>query len=177
MITNEMKRYLEKMDEEKSKKLNQMEIIKRAVYLERIQKRLDRELDNLYWLCKNHPQVFLGSYRQKGEENSHKRLKKILLCVKALNPKMEVELVLRNLKDEPEPKKEIRLIDGSVYQLKDNETAVPYKTSFNLEGLNIAKEEKIQIPLAELKLAKKETVSIPFKVEGKKEKPICHLKI
>jgi len=170
MITNEMRRWLEGLQSSQSKdKKSDREYVKELVYLNRIQKRIDRELDNFFWLCKNCPEIFLYSYK---EEKQHQRLKKILLCIKALNPKCEIELVLKNLKDEvPEPKKEIRLIDGETYKLKNNEKSVPYSKTVTLEGLSLVKEEKIQVPLAELKLSKEETFKIPFKAEGKKEKP------
>jgi len=167
-----MKKWLEKLQSSQSEdKKSEREYVKELVYLNRIQKRIDRELDNFYWLCKNCPEIFLYSYK---EEKQHQRLRKILLCIKALNPKCDVELVLKNLKDEPEPKKEkrtLKLINGETYELKDNEKSVPYVKTITLEGLNIAKEEKFEVPLAELRLAKEETFKIPFKPEGKKEKP------
>jgi hypothetical protein len=90
-----MKKYLEKLPEKPKK------TIKHCVYMNRIQKRIERELDMLLWLAIHYPEVFLDEEREWKEESgkimSHRRLKKLLLVVKALNPKMEVELVLKQL--------------------------------------------------------------------------------
>lgn len=93
-----MKKWLESLPEKPKR------TIKYCVYLNRIQKRLEREMDMLLWLAINHPEIILDEEREwknDGKITSHRRLKKLLLVVKALNPKMEVELVLRNL-DFPE---------------------------------------------------------------------------
>jgi len=75
--------------------------IKYCVYMNRIQKRIDRELDALLWLAINYPQVFLDEEREwsadSGKIMSHRRLKKLLLSLKNLNPKCDVELVLKKL--------------------------------------------------------------------------------
>ena len=90
-----MKNWLEALPEKPKR------TIKYCVYLSRIQRRIDRELDMLLWLSMHHPEVFLDERREFMEESgkimSHRRLKKLLLCLKALNPKMEVELVLRDI--------------------------------------------------------------------------------
>jgi len=95
MITKKMRKYLESMGE------NPEKTVKHCVYVNRMQKRITRELDMLLWLCIHHPKIFLDEEREHKNETgkimSHRRLKKMLLCVKALNPKIEVELVLRNL--------------------------------------------------------------------------------
>lgn len=95
MITKKMRKYLESVSDEKKRG------VKHCVYVNRMQKRIDRELSHLLWLCINHPNIFLDEEREHKDETgriqSHRRLKKLLLCVKALNPKIEVELVLRNL--------------------------------------------------------------------------------
>ena len=70
--------------------------IKHCVYMRRIQQRISRELDMLLWLAINHPQVFLDREHDKNIPN--RRLKKLLLALKALNPRCDVELVLSNLK-------------------------------------------------------------------------------
>ena len=94
-----MRRYLDSC-EPKPKKT-----VKHCVYNNRMQKRIDRELDMLFWLCKNHPDVFLDEVTEYKESSgkimSHRRLKKLLLCLKMLNPNADVELVLKNL-DFPE---------------------------------------------------------------------------
>lgn len=94
-----MKKWLETQPEKPKK------TIKYCVYMNRIQKRIERELDMLLWLAINHPEIVVDEEREWKNESgkivSHRRLKKLLLIVKALNPKMEIELVLRNL-DFPE---------------------------------------------------------------------------
>jgi len=76
--------------------------VKDSVYINRINKRIDRELDNLLWLAMHHPQIFLDEETEfsdtSGKIVSHRRLKKILLVINNLNPKLEVELV-RQLRD------------------------------------------------------------------------------
>ena len=95
MITKKMKKYLESLSGKPEK------TVKHCVYIIRMQKRITRELDMLFWLCKNHPEIFLDEEREYKEETgiimSHRRLKKLLLCIKLLNPRCEVELVLKNL--------------------------------------------------------------------------------
>ena len=75
--------------------------IKHCVYMNRMQKRIDRELKMMLWLAINHPKIFLNEEKEWKNESgkiiSHRRLKTLLLTIKALNPKMEVELVLKNL--------------------------------------------------------------------------------
>lgn len=79
---------------------------KYAVYLNRIQKKIDKDMDNMMELAKKFPDLLLDEAREYRDETgriiSHRRLKKLLLTIKFLNPKMEVELVLKNL-DFPEP--------------------------------------------------------------------------
>jgi hypothetical protein len=101
MITSKMKKWLEVTAQNP-----QMEkSIKYCVYMNRIQKRIEKELDALLWLAIHYPKILLDEEREYRDEGGkivcHRRLKKLLLSVKALNPKMEVELVLKNL-DFPE---------------------------------------------------------------------------
>ena len=95
MITSRMKKWLENLPEKPQK------TIKYCVYVNRLQKRIDRELDMLLWLSIHHPDIFLDEENEwiedTGKIKSHRRLKKLLLSLKALNPKIDVELVLRNL--------------------------------------------------------------------------------
>jgi len=146
-----MRKWLENLSS-KSEDKSHIETMKRLVYVNRINKRIDRELDNLLWLCRNHPDIFLNA--KEDSPNSHMRLKKLLLCIKALNPKCEIELVLRNLKDE-EQKKEVR---------------IPYTKTVTLEGLSLVKEEKFQIPLEPLSISKKEVIKLPLTVKELKKK-------
>jgi len=95
MITRKMKRYLESIEGKSEKS------VKHCVYINRMQKRITRELDMLLWLAIHYPDLFLDEEREQkddsGKIQSHRRLKKLLLCVKALNPNIEAELVLKNL--------------------------------------------------------------------------------
>jgi len=95
MITKKMKEYLKSVLGKNEKG------VKHCVYINRMQKRISRELNHLLWLCIHYPNIFLDEEKEYKDETgkiqSHRRLKKLLLCVKALNPKIEVELVLRNL--------------------------------------------------------------------------------
>jgi len=96
-----MRKHLEEV-----KKNPQMEkTIKHCVYLNRIQRRIEREMNMMLWLAINYPEVLLDEEREYKDDSgkivSHRRLKKLLLTLKALNPKCEVELVLRQI-DFPE---------------------------------------------------------------------------
>lgn len=98
MITPKMKKFLESLpkDTREIKKT-----VKHCVYLNRMQKRIDRELKMALWVALNHPEILLDREREYDDDTgcimSHRRLKTLLLIVKALNPKIEVELVLKNL--------------------------------------------------------------------------------
>jgi len=98
MITEKMAEWLDSLPEDVEKG------VKYCVYMNRIQKRVDKELNKLFWLCKNHPEIFLDEETEindlTGKIVSHRRLKKLILCLKNLNPEMDVELVLRRIKDE-----------------------------------------------------------------------------
>ena len=97
MITNTMKKFLET---EYPKLIRKKGSIKLHVYLGRLQKRIDEQLNMALWLAVNYPNVFLGkmetvnSYGNliHSEDRTKERLKLLLLVIKALNPKIEVEL-------------------------------------------------------------------------------------
>jgi len=95
VLTKKMKEYLENLPEGAEK------TVKHCVYMNRMQKRITRELDMLLWTCIHHPKIILDEEREwkdtSGKITSHRRLKILLLCIKALNPRIEVELVLKNL--------------------------------------------------------------------------------
>jgi hypothetical protein len=78
-----------------------MKQIKYCVYMNRIQKRIEKEMDSTLWLAIHYPKILLDEEKEyvdsTGKIVCHRRLKKLLLVVKAVNPKMEVELVLKNL--------------------------------------------------------------------------------
>jgi hypothetical protein len=106
MITPTMKKFLNKAESDPQIKKS----IKYCVYVNRIQKRIEKEMDSLLWLAVNHPDILLDEEKEYKDETGkiicHRRLKKLLLTVKAVNPKMEVELVLKNL-EFPEKEKPI----------------------------------------------------------------------
>lgn len=97
MITRKMQKFLTEIEQHPEL----MKKIKYCVYMNRIQKRLERELDSTLWLAVNHPKILLDEEKEytdsSGKIVCHRRLKKLLLIVKAVNPKVEVELVLKNL--------------------------------------------------------------------------------
>lgn len=99
-----MQKFLEDL-ENHPEKLKQ---IKTCVYMNRIQKRIEKEMDSTLWLAIHYPKILLDEEKEytdaTGKIVCHRRLKKLLLVVKAVNPKMEVELVLKNLEF---PEKEV----------------------------------------------------------------------
>jgi hypothetical protein len=79
--------------------------VQRFVYMSRIQKRIDVELDALLWLCINRPEVFLYEGTQKTSYNKNERFKKLLLTIKALQgEKIDVELVKPIEPEQSKPK-------------------------------------------------------------------------
>jgi len=73
-----------------------------CVYLDRIQKRIDRELGMALKLAKEYPEIFVGKSEEIRESN---RLRTLLLIIKFMNPKIDVQMVLKNL-DLPEGKQD-----------------------------------------------------------------------
>ena len=75
--------------------------VKFCVYMNRIEKRIQRELVNFKWLCKNFPEIFLDEEVEVNELSGkivdHRRLRTLLECIIVLNPEMNVELVLKRL--------------------------------------------------------------------------------
>jgi hypothetical protein len=92
MITESMKEYLQKIKGLTYEQIKKRGHVQHCVYLNRIQRRIDRELDFLLWLCIHKPEIFLNE-KKLGKE----RLKKLLLAIKALNPNCDVMLVIENL--------------------------------------------------------------------------------
>lgn len=73
-----------------------------AVYLSRIQKRIDEQMEMALWLALNRPDVLLGKidfineygHRMKSSKDySYERLKMLMLTIKALSKNAHVELV------------------------------------------------------------------------------------
>lgn len=105
MITSSMKKWLEMVEQNPQMQKS----VKYCVYMNRIQKRIDKEMNALLWLAIHNPKILLDEEKEyrdsSGKIVCHRRLKKLLLSIKALNPKIEVELVLKNL-DFPEKQSE-----------------------------------------------------------------------
>lgn len=101
MITEKMIEWLKSLPDEPVKD------VKFCVYMNRIQKRIDRELENFLWICMNFPEIFLDEEVEvndlSGKIVSHRRFRKLLVCVKKLNPEMDLELVLKRLEEEKPP--------------------------------------------------------------------------
>ncbi len=99
MITSKMRKWLEQLKTAEKPK-NRYELLLRrtiySTYMRRIQKRIEKELDMLLWLAVHKPEVLKG----KDQKVENERLKKLLLTLKAVNPKCEAELVLEILKEE-----------------------------------------------------------------------------
>jgi glycerol-3-phosphate cytidylyltransferase-like family protein len=104
MITRMMKRQIEMGEvptERRRKRKRQMSEEKRnkmmrKIYYERAQKRIDRELDNLLWLCQNRPDIFLMgkdvSYPKNPDKFKSDRYRTLLLVLGALHPKVGIQL-------------------------------------------------------------------------------------
>ena len=93
MLAPKMKKFLEKyFSNPNSKRLS----VKHCVYMNRLQNRIDRELDMFLWLCVNRPDLFLA--QREGQE-PNERLKKLILALKNLNPQCDIQLVLERLPD------------------------------------------------------------------------------
>lgn len=108
MISKTMQRYLESLKDEH---LNKYDKLKYSVYINRMQKSIDRDLKMLIWLAVNYPEILLNKDKSneygtvvhshnKQVMNGHQRLRLLLSIILAAKPKMEVELVLKNLKME-----------------------------------------------------------------------------
>lgn len=97
MITRKMQKFLEEVEQ----RPEMLKKIKYCVYMNRIQKRIEKEMNSTLWLAVHHPKILLDEEKEyhdaSGKIVCHRRLKKLLLIIKAVNPKMEVELVLKNL--------------------------------------------------------------------------------
>lgn len=96
MITSKMMKFLE--DYTQRMAMGKKKTVQDSVYINRMQKRIDRELKKGLWLARNHREVFLGG----SKASDSNRLKTILFIIKLMNPKIDVELVLKNLKPEGE---------------------------------------------------------------------------
>ena len=92
MITKKKRKYLESIEGLTYEQIKKLGHVKYLQYMYKIQKRIDRELDRFLWLCIHEPELFLNK-KNCGNE----RLKKLLLCIKALNPNCDIQLIIQNL--------------------------------------------------------------------------------
>ena len=120
MITKKMKQWLKSLPDEPVKD------VKFCVYINRIQKRIERELENFQWVCKNFPEIFLDEEVEinnlSGRIVSHRRFKKLLECVLSLNPEINIELVLKRLENE-KPKNFVPInIEKEIKKLRKTES-------------------------------------------------------
>ena len=103
MITTKMREYLEKVEGLTYKQIKKLGYAKNyVVFINRIKKRIDRELNYLLWLCIHELELFLNK-----KKSGNERLKKLLLCIKALNPNCDVQLVIKNLEFPKEVKENV----------------------------------------------------------------------
>jgi len=140
MITSKMQKWLESVEKDPQMKTQ----IKYCVYMNRIQKRIESELNRTLWLAIHYPQILLDEDKEYRDETGkivcHRRMKKMLLTIKALNPKMEVELVLRSI-DFPE--KEQPLADyRDLEKLKEKEKELCQKCGLPQDLCACKEEEK-----------------------------------
>jgi len=106
LITWRMKKWLENLDEKKKLGRVRRDIVY-CIYMRRIQKRIDRELDMLLLLCRDYPNVFNGQFYnefghllKKNPKRKNERFRKLLQVLKALN--FDVRLILKDLEREEE---------------------------------------------------------------------------
>jgi len=86
MITELQKQFLLK---HYGKPMTKKERKKYNVYMDRIQKQIDKKMDVTIWLAKFAPEILLNEYNNM---NKHKRLQNLLLIIKILKPQLDVYL-------------------------------------------------------------------------------------
>jgi hypothetical protein len=140
MITPTMRKFLEDVDKHPEK----LKEIKTCVYMNRIQKRIEKEMDATLWLAVHYPNILLDEEREytdaSGKIVCHRRLKKLILIVKAVNPKMEVDLVLKNIEF---PEKELPVPNASIDDLYRAKGKCP-KCGLPIDLCTCKEEEKEQ---------------------------------
>lgn len=100
MITETMKKWLETEYLELLKKPKRT--VKLCVYLNRIQKRIEREFEYMLWLSINRPDILLNmqtTFNEYGHirhsrDQSYERMKMLMLTLKALMKKENVNVEL-----------------------------------------------------------------------------------
>lgn len=97
MITKKMLKFLNSLNKENKSNTDNLR-------LNRIQKRIDRELHNLLVLAKEHPDILLGKtwLNEKGKPNKNSRLRDLILVIKYISPDTDVQLIMKNIDDEHE---------------------------------------------------------------------------
>jgi len=63
------------------------------LYHQRIQRQIDKNIENTLWLAKNHPEILLDE-TGFGDKPRHKRLQNLLLIIQILKPQYEVYIEL-----------------------------------------------------------------------------------
>jgi hypothetical protein len=98
VVTRTMQKYLEETQgKNPSKDSRSSKYTQHLLYMKRLQKRLERELNMLLWLAVNHPDIFLykeQNHYRKSSFDGKERIRKIMLTVKALIGTKDVELFL-----------------------------------------------------------------------------------
>lgn len=91
VVTKSMANYLDKTKGKRPKTNGyDYKYVQYTLYMKRIQKRIERELNMLLWLAINEPDILLDNKKFDGNE----RIRKIMLTVKALIGTKDVELFL-----------------------------------------------------------------------------------
>lgn len=106
MITNKQKEWLEQYlkDYLTERDPHRVNPHKTYIYLQRIQERIDRMLDNALWLAENAPWIFTDetteiiSIDTNNPLPRHRRLKKLITIIKLLYPNVNIWLEEDNFK-------------------------------------------------------------------------------
>jgi hypothetical protein len=102
VVTKKMKSYIIKTNsitQNSPQEITNKSKIKHCVYMNRMQKRIDRELEMGVWLTKNYPDIFRDENRNNKIHNN-RRLRALMEMILAINPKMDLLLVLKNMPKE-----------------------------------------------------------------------------
>lgn len=97
MITRIQQKVLEEYLVNKRKFKSKSERNRFNKTLFRVQKNLDKGFDKLLWLAINCPDIILDEARELEDETlePHRRLKMIFKIINNLNPRFEVELIIK----------------------------------------------------------------------------------
>lgn len=94
VVTRSIKKYIQEIEGKKPKKDGyDYKYVQYTLYMKRVQKRIERELNMLLWLAINEPDILLA--KDLKHFDGKERIRKIMLTVKALIGKnMDPELFL-----------------------------------------------------------------------------------